>query len=231
MARLNKSRNNKLTGAQKDSLLHGHEFFGGAFQSEDDRRKAWEIHRAELLTFWTQDPGEWLNAGNRQGFGNPAPGGPGTRPAAWWDYDAPEALRIISTAEQIALEIEKRGEPEYTADKEHSQSFYYDGADETEVAYLSRLGLLSAGEVEFFRRLSPDPSDWGFLQRHGWTTAGDRRRWFLDWCRNLTPLGIESRRLDLEYLRKLGLSPVLREGDINDMHPLYELVSWDKPAA
>jgi len=203
-----------LTGAQRDSLLHGHDFFGDAWKQPGDRRKAWGIHRAGLLAFWLQDPDEWLNAGNRQGFGSPAPGGAGTRPAAWWDFDATEPLRTVTPAEQIALEIEKRGEAEYLGTDEHPQSYFYTDEQETSVEYLRRLKLLTKDETAYLKRLSKDVTDWYFLQRNGWLTAGGRRQWFQSWCRSLTAKGIASARLDLQYLARLGLSPIIPRHDM-----------------
>lgn len=78
-----------LTGPQLDSLLHGHDFFQDAFKDDAERREAWELHRADLMAYWLQDLDEWLSAGNVNRFGHPSPDGPGTRPAAWWNYDAP----------------------------------------------------------------------------------------------------------------------------------------------
>jgi hypothetical protein len=221
--RTRRSRNRRdniveLTGPQRDSLLHGHDFFGGAFQSEDDRREAWKLHRAGLLAFWLQDPDEWLTAGNQNGFGNPAPGGPGTRPSAWWMYDMPnEPLTTISPAEQIALETEKRGEAVYTGDSEHPQSYFYNDEQETSVEYLRRLKLLTKDETAYLKRLSKDVTDWDFLQRNGWLTAGGRRRWFLG-CRSYTAKGIASARLDLQYLARLNLSPVVTRDDMGKDH-------------
>jgi hypothetical protein len=65
----------------------------GRPRDDAEARADWEEHRAELMTFWTQDPTAW-RATNHQGFFSPAPGGPGTRPAAWWWFDAPPALRL-----------------------------------------------------------------------------------------------------------------------------------------
>jgi hypothetical protein len=212
--RTRRSRNRRdnivaLTGPQRDDLLHGHDFFKGAWQGPDDRRKAWELHRDDLVQFWTQDPDAWLAAGNQRDFGNPEPDGPGTRPRAFWDFDAVEDMVTISPAEQIEMEILKRGEADYTGNADIPQSYFYQDQGETEVAYLHRLELLSKGELAYLQKLSPDPTDWDFLQRNGWLTAGGRRWWFLSFCRNLTPKGIASARLDLLYLQRLGLSPVV----------------------
>lgn len=47
----------------------------------------WRRHRTALLRWWTADPGD-------QG-GSIRPSGPGTRPWAWWHFDAPEPRRIL----------------------------------------------------------------------------------------------------------------------------------------
>jgi hypothetical protein len=64
---------------------------GDAFD-EDAARADWLEHRDEILSYWTQPREEWLRA-DKVGFANPPPGGPGTRPAAWWWFDAPVELQ------------------------------------------------------------------------------------------------------------------------------------------
>lgn len=221
--RTRRSRNRRdnivaLTGPQRDSLLHGHDFFRDAWQTPDDRRKAWELHKADLMIFWLQDPDEWLAAGNQRNFGNPEPGGPGTRPCAWWDFDAKDEPRPFTIESLIALETEKRGDPDHSLDF----AVFHD-CEESAVVYLHRLKLLSKPETAYLKRLSKDPTDWDFLQRNGWLTAGGRRQWFLSWCRSLTPKVIASRRLDLQYLARLGLSPVVPRHDMGPESEHLEL--------
>jgi hypothetical protein len=192
-----------LTPGQLESLLDDHMFFGNVYPDDETRRHAWKLHRDELMEYWLQDPDAWLEAGNKGTFGTPQPGGPGTRPSSWWEYTANKPLNIVTAAEQIDQETAKRGKPQYD-----DPSFYHD-REETEVSYLHQLKLLSPAELEYLNKISPDPSDWDFLQWNDWLTAHGRREWFRMWCRNLTDKGVESRRLDLLYLQKLGLSPVI----------------------
>ena len=81
---------------QREELLTGLDYsaLGGGFGGDDQiRRLAWERHRDELLAYWTGTAA----AGEYRGdLGEPRPGGPGTRPWAWWTYDAPEEERRIT---------------------------------------------------------------------------------------------------------------------------------------
>lgn len=60
----------RLTPCQYLELLLGARDDASAFDSEDSRRAAWQAHRAELLRMVE----------------------PGSRPSAWWEYEAPEPL-------------------------------------------------------------------------------------------------------------------------------------------
>lgn len=83
--RRTKRRRTGYTDAHIRQLLTGHEWFGDAF-GRDDRgtldvdamREAWEALRGELLPKWIAEH-------------------PGTRPYAWWVFDAPERRRRIGT--------------------------------------------------------------------------------------------------------------------------------------
>jgi hypothetical protein len=66
-----------------------------AFESEEEARAAWFAHRDELIAYWTQDPETWEKRHGHESYGYPKPGGPGTRPAAWWTFEAPERRRRI----------------------------------------------------------------------------------------------------------------------------------------
>ncbi len=84
-----------LTARQRTWLLSGRDWShidGGAgahglggFPHQRAARRAWESCREELLGFWIQEPSTWLGESS---FATPAPGGPGTRPWAWWYFDA-----------------------------------------------------------------------------------------------------------------------------------------------
>jgi hypothetical protein len=62
----------ELNREQRRHLLSGCGYFGLAFRDEDEERAAWEIH------------GEQLLAEHIVKF-------PGTRPKAWWKFDAPDS--------------------------------------------------------------------------------------------------------------------------------------------
>jgi hypothetical protein len=87
-------------------LLHGHDFFGDAYGETighrsrtrgifdaDAARADWVENREELLAYWLQDPTRWQRDPDVSGFHQPEPGGPGSRPAAWWWFDAPAPRR------------------------------------------------------------------------------------------------------------------------------------------
>jgi hypothetical protein len=59
---------------------------------EDSPREDWQEHRDDLVDYWTQSQAEWLRVGEF-GFAHPRPGGPGTRPWAWWAFASPPELR------------------------------------------------------------------------------------------------------------------------------------------
>ena len=62
----------------------------GDFESERDAREAWEEHREMLMGFWLQSPEDFTWPDGWNGWNASEPRGPGTRPDAWWRFDAPE---------------------------------------------------------------------------------------------------------------------------------------------
>jgi hypothetical protein len=50
----------------------------------------WDLHRTALIAWWT---GLAEDAERRRPWRYPRAGGPGTRPWAWWEFDAPETRR------------------------------------------------------------------------------------------------------------------------------------------
>lgn len=80
-----KQRRAKLTDAHIQQLLSGFDLIGTAFGDDrskpcdrDAMREAWEALRDELLQEWIAEK-------------------PGSRPWAWWTFDAPERRRRIGT--------------------------------------------------------------------------------------------------------------------------------------
>jgi len=88
----------ELNGRQRYRLLTGTDWSFPrvpGFEHDVEERASWERHRDELMEFWLQDPEEWEKANpDRDQWVEPVPGGPGTRPWAWWEYDAPEPRRV-----------------------------------------------------------------------------------------------------------------------------------------
>lgn len=88
-----------LTGSDWDFLDHELGRHGtGGFPDERASRLAWETHRDALLAFWIQDPGAW--SGERS-LGNPAPGGPGSRPWAFWHFDATAPRHVTERLDPV----------------------------------------------------------------------------------------------------------------------------------
>lgn len=137
--RRRKPDDSRFTDAHRLELLTGMDLFDEGFRADEKaRRAAWFAHRDQLLAFWLQDP-ETVNS-------TPAPGGPGTRPWAWWRYEAPGLRRELGNAplkpcpvsgESFGIPLGYR-HPGYDPD---DPPIY-----ETEAAYLARHGLLTADE-------------------------------------------------------------------------------------
>ena len=75
--RRDRGRLDALTDAQRSHLEVGHYFFdfdgeADRFRDEAHRRRAWALHRADILADWR---------------------GPGSRPVALWQYDLASKLR------------------------------------------------------------------------------------------------------------------------------------------
>lgn len=101
-----------LTARQRTWLLTGLDWTfldpeagplgSGGFDNLRDARKAWEALREDLLEFWLQRPETWPG---EHSFRTPRPRGPGTRPWAWWRFDAEvgRAVRGGSAREKAEL--------------------------------------------------------------------------------------------------------------------------------
>ncbi len=85
----------QLSPVQREELLTGLAYpaLGQGFDSDAQRRQAWQRHRDELLTYWTTPADPDAPRGD---LGSPRPGGPGLRPWGWWRYDAPEPRRLVA---------------------------------------------------------------------------------------------------------------------------------------
>lgn len=102
------------------------------FSSEEERRAAWFAHRDILMA----------RRGDHE-FGRYPHG---TRPTAWWQYEAPEPRRQIAgpSIKPIGNEL-ARGIPSLWESKPDGVVF------ESEYRYLKRLNLLFPGEDELVR--------------------------------------------------------------------------------
>ena len=151
MARRRSKKGSGLTENQLLHLLTGDCFDsmegrapGFPFRSDDHRRQLWRENRHRLID---KDVGDDDGLVKRE---------PGTRPAAWWSYDAPEPRRIIKNAEYWQLpQGEEEGWRRYGG--MHPIMHPVDGWSaagyplqeyESEADYLRRLGLLLPGEEE-----------------------------------------------------------------------------------
>lgn len=76
----------------------------GGFAHLEEAAAAWEACREELLDYWTQDPHDWEG---EDGMADPQPGGPGTRPSAWWLLEAPDPRQLVGD-EDRAVRAELR---------------------------------------------------------------------------------------------------------------------------
>lgn len=133
-----KIRREGFTPERRFQLITGYDWFrdaygdGGRFDHEAAHRD-WNEHREEILEAWLQ----------RDEAGR---GGPGTRPWAWWAFDAPRELRRVVEGEVPWLPIENWprdtsfGKPTRFALDPSAMRW------EAEVIYLTRHGLVMPAE-------------------------------------------------------------------------------------
>lgn len=145
-----KLRREGFTAAHRAQLLTGVDMFqdvygNGARLDAESAQRDWAEHREALLAFWLQDPPAWHRSHRRE-LDNPAPGGPLTRPWAWWSFDAPRELRLVlaGAVEWLSVEDWPRqtsfGKPtRFVADP---RAMIW----EAEAVYLARHGLLTPAE-------------------------------------------------------------------------------------
>ena len=122
----------------------------GGFPHHRAARRAWETCREELLGFWIQNPATWLGESS---FATPAPGGPGSRPWAWWYFDA-RVPRLVTEQLEPARknELQALG---WFSEKAWRDFFGRPAGDyaetESEASCLSRHRLFLPGEEEAMR--------------------------------------------------------------------------------
>jgi len=163
----------ELSVWQREQLLSGHDFilghgygdpwadqpilepggsvwsdgFPGAPWLEDEAKVDWQANKQELMAYWAQDPIEWAKTNVSQ-FGYPRPGGPGTRPWAWWWFDSPAPRPIIAVDGPALSFMSLPG----VLVRQCGAVF------EPEAEYLARHGLLLEAErdlIDSSRTLSP----------------------------------------------------------------------------
>lgn len=157
-------RRDEMGDEHRRVLLTGHDY-GSVFQDASERRGTWDELRDELLPTWI--------AAN-----------PGTRPWAWWAFDAPErrqrvnGLHPFDNPERFAqlkrlhadASVQTRsaqtalffGKPRMLITRDDFTAKY-----ETEPQYLRRLDLLTEAEAEALEQIEADPLVYYFEQIAG----------------------------------------------------------------
>jgi hypothetical protein len=88
LPRQRKMKAERLDGLARTYLFTGHYFFGPI--DYEGMHSLWIQHREELMNWWLSDPETHEEEGRR-------PTGPGTRPWAWYKWDAPAPLKGLET--------------------------------------------------------------------------------------------------------------------------------------
>jgi hypothetical protein len=148
----------ELTLLQRQGLLTGDYWSASEELTGEAEREAWMANRDELLGYWLQDAAEWARAGGKSDWGYPEPGGPFTRPAAWWKYESREPRKRIG-GEGIAA-IDSDACPDWAAKLSFGHPTVWDddyGDEveswyETERDYLIRLKLLTPAEKQILAK-------------------------------------------------------------------------------
>jgi len=122
----------KLTGQQIYHLIVGYSHFEPfPFENEEHQRALWFKFRDQLIRL------NW----EKHYSSDPSRGGWGTRPAAWWDYEAPELRQLIQG--KYPSELLEHG---YCFGAPRASGY---GCEwESQEEYLDRLGLLTPEEKE-----------------------------------------------------------------------------------
>ena len=128
----------KLTRDRLQYLLQGYNFFGEAFVDDADAEKCWRDHGPKIMRSWIKSS-------------------PGSRPWAWWKFDATERRRCTSGKhpfDEPDFESQRRkteldiaelrfGIPQYFSPEQIKSKVRF----ETEEDYLKRLNLMSDYEL------------------------------------------------------------------------------------
>lgn len=95
-----RNRTPELTEAQVEHLLTGRAVKTDFSYPEDQRKSDWRKYKKSLMKYWISDLKEKYRKDPEKyadeiiGFAMPK--GPFTRPAAWWDYNAPEPRHCLN---------------------------------------------------------------------------------------------------------------------------------------
>ena len=161
----------------------------------DTAKLSWQKYKKIVLDYWLQD---------RDNFERPTddtflwcdPGGAGTRPSGWWDYEAKKKLRKLMCKDIKDLEIKKFG-------KFIDRTF---SGYESEYEYLCRHDLLTSRDKKYFKRFPQiEHDDWVLLYRMGWISKSEILRWQRS-NNCLTEKGKRIVKLELAFLKRLGLA-------------------------
>lgn len=101
-------------------------------------RADWAEHRDELMAFWLQDPLAWRREHPTAGIPDYPPGGAGTRPAAWWWFEAPADARHVVGLAPINVAVQRASGVLYTRHV----------LVESQASFLKRHALLVPGELD-----------------------------------------------------------------------------------
>ena len=132
------STKGRLTRERLQFLLQGYNFFGEAFADDADAEKCWRDHGPKIMRSWIKSS-------------------PGSRPWAWWKFDATERRRCTSGKhpfDEPDFESQRRkteldiaelrfGIPQYYSAEQIASKISF----ETEEVYLKRLNLMSDYEL------------------------------------------------------------------------------------
>jgi len=166
MPRVNRKRKKKTSGYTTwhvKQLEHGHDWGNGFGGDVEAIREGWKIFHEQILQDWIRGEPDYRREGP----------GPGSRPWAWWEFDAPERRQRTDGKThpfdnpERKLHVQECGGPDddllyklYHGKPEclciHDDFF----ADyESEFDYLQRLDLLLPGELEMVKAIYPGVSD------------------------------------------------------------------------
>ena len=146
--RRKRTQSSELSESKVEHLLTGRAVMPGFEYPETERKKDWQKYKDPLMTYWFTEP---KDVDEIIGFAKP--GGLFTRPAAWWDYEAPERRKclnmdiskhpVFDDSKQWAFDKWAKGIPKVGWRKDGQSPQF-----ETQKEYLIRLDLLTETEKQ-----------------------------------------------------------------------------------